>query len=90
MVDIFRCLVQGDFFDWSSLNLAMFKTLYKIPYSNFFSWIFLIRLCSRPSSKIREKKLEYGILKRDLNIAKFRGDQSKKTPCRSGTSREDQ
>ena len=28
--------IQGVFFDWSCLNLAMFKSLYKIPYSNFF------------------------------------------------------
>merc|ERR1719319_2223129 len=34
--------VQGGFFDWSSLNLAMFKSLYKIPYSNFFSKILLL------------------------------------------------
>ena len=25
--------IQGGFFYWSSLNLAMFKFLYKIPYS---------------------------------------------------------
>ena len=31
--------IQGDFFDWSSLSLAMFKSLYKIPYSNFFSLV---------------------------------------------------
>ena len=32
--------IQGVFFDWSSLNLAMFKSLYKIPYSNIFSRIY--------------------------------------------------
>ena len=30
----------GCFFYWSPLNLAMFKSLYKIPYSNFFSLIY--------------------------------------------------
>ena len=34
--------IQGDFFDWSSLNLAMFKSLYKIPY--FFSRLLLLGL----------------------------------------------
>ena len=29
-------IIQGVFFYWSPLNLAMFKSLYKIPYSNFF------------------------------------------------------
>ena len=62
MVEIFRCIVQGDFFDWSSLNLAMFKSLYKIPYSNFFSWILLLGLEHSLIKKIQEKKLEYGIL----------------------------
>ena len=36
--------IQGVFFDWSPLNLAMFKSLYKIPYSNFFSRILLLGL----------------------------------------------
>ena len=35
-------MIQGDFVDWSSLNL--FKSLYKIPYSNFFSLILLLGL----------------------------------------------
>ena len=32
--------IQGVFFYWSPLNLAMFRSLYKIPYSNFFSRIY--------------------------------------------------
>ena len=51
--------IQGDFFDWSPLNLAE----------------------SQIPCKLAQNFSECQRLKRDFVLRKFRGDQSKKSPC---------
>ena len=42
----------------------------------------------RPNSKIKEKKLEYGILYRNWDLAKLRGGKLKNHPAYAGSSRD--
>ena len=41
-----------------------------------------IETANGTNSKIREKKLDYGISYRDWDLAKFRGEELKKPPCK--------